>query len=282
MDDLVNLPESVGGVNAENGSIGSHIAIDAIKIGTQRGIPIIFGAAVHNIPPDSILTVDGNYGNVFLGTIPLQTNGDSGLITQTERETARSWLESRMQNLWRFVGSSTNLKEQVADVKQTINQQGYANLRSLKAREIMVFNAAIPEEIRQTYTIVRLDTQENLVRTIQPILTRIFAHRNHATIRTCHNPALSADGPWALVRNMGDFERFLTDEHYSVNYGGFREFLSHPQLTELLVGDIPIGKMENDPLIQHHHAAWTLSCTDNGEVKLQVRPTTPTSERMKR
>lgn len=241
MDDLVGLPARVAAIIAENGSIGSHIARIATKIGTTKGIPIVFGATIYNVSPDSKLTIDGNNGNVFLGTIPLLIYEHNGLLTETERSTALSWLGERMQNPWRFAGNSSEVQRYVVDVKQTLEKTEYADIRSLKAREIMVFNAAIPKEIRQTYTTITLDTPEALVRTIQPILTRIFASGNHSTIRTCHDPALPAGGPWALVRNMDDFRRFLIDDQYS-KYGGLQQFLSHPQLTELLVGDIPIGK----------------------------------------
>lgn len=276
LESFAQLPENVHAVLLEKAGVGSHLAREGTQLSSEKDLVVIFGVRLAGEYEGQVVTVDGNTGKVFAGEVPLaEAGGGESLLTSEEKKTAALWLTEKRENPWKFMVDNPDFEKYEQKIRESLKKADELGIRSLKAREITVFNAGIPEKIRQTYTVIKVDSPDKLIERIRPILTKIFASGHHATIRTCHNPALLANGPWALVRNMDNFEQFLVDDHYSPKYGGFRTFLANPQLTELLIGNIPVGKMEADPKIQYNHCAWTLSCLDNGKVILQVHAHNP-------
>jgi pyruvate,orthophosphate dikinase len=276
LETFAQLPPNVRVVLLEKAGVGSHLAREGTQLSSENNLIVVFGVRIDPKFEGKTITVDGSTGKVFEGVIE-RTSSDSqeSLVSQKERGIAVIWLRAKRENPWKFVAESQNLESYEKEIEEALRKAEEQNIRSLKAREIMAFNAAVPAEIRQTYTVIKVDSFDKLVEKIRPILTKIFAGGHHATIRTCHVPAMPANGPWALVRNMENFEQFLIDDNYSPKYGGFHKFLENPDLTEILVGNIPVGKMEAIPEIQYKHCAWTLSCTENGTVILQVHPHNP-------
>lgn len=273
LESFAQLPPNVKAVLLDKAGVGSHLAREGTKLSSERNVIVIFGVRIDSRYTGKTATVNGNSGKIYLGVIPyINQETSASLLSREERVTAQAWLSRKRENPWRFVTHTSDIEKYIKSIEKALKQIKEKNIRSLKAREITIFNSAFPKEIRQTYTVIKRDAEAKLVSKIRPILDDIFSHRHHATIRTCHDPALPANGPWALVRSQSDFKRFQVDDKYSEKYGGFRKFLSNSELSELLVGDIPIGKMEKDSAVQYLHSAWTLSCTENGIIILQVHP----------
>jgi len=280
LESFAQLPANVSAVLLENAGIGSHLAREGTQLSSERNLIVVFGLPVNAEYEGQVVTVDGNTGKLFEGVIPVaEADAQTSLLSPMEFQMAQEWLQAKRDNPWRFIKDNPNIAYHAEQILEQLNLADEQKIKSVKAREITAFNAAIPQEIRQTYTVVKVDTPDRLIEKLRPILEEVFAAGNHATIRTCHDPALPANGPWALVRNMENFEQFLIDDHYSPKYGGFRKFLDNAELkvelTELLVGNIPVGKMEAIPEVQYQHSAWTLSCTENGLIVLQVHPHNP-------
>ncbi|MFZ5845029.1 MAG: PEP/pyruvate-binding domain-containing protein [Patescibacteria group bacterium] len=270
MEDLTRLPENIVGIVAENGSIGSHIARVATRVGT-RGMPIIFGAEIPERPTNgTIITLDGTTGEVFYGSIPLVTNGNNLLLTEEERATAQAWLDSRCANPWRFAGVEAGIEALTTFAQDTLTW-ARMDFSSLKAHATHVINGLIPAEIRMDYTIIKATDRQNL----QTLLKNIIRRGSHATVRTCYTPDRRGRAPWALITSGEDIADFLENFTYGRNdsrYGGYPRWLAEPDLTEILVGEIPKDKLNPDPAIQHQHCAWTLTATEAGDILLQVRP----------
>lgn len=270
MEDLTQLPENVVGIVAENGSIGSHIARVATRVGA-KGIPIVFGADTETIVLGSEITVNGNTGDVFKGKIPLLTNGNSALLTETERIVAQNWLDTRCHNPWRFAGDEEGIEALTLFAQEALTH-ARQEFSSPKAHAALVINKLIPAEIRMDYTIVKPDVFALLG---EDTINEILASGAHATVRTCYTPDRRGRAPWVLLTKPEELQQFLTNPNYPLKYGGLRRWMRDPELTELLIGRIPLDKLSSDPAIQRQHCAWTLTCTDAGDILLQVRPFSP-------
>ncbi len=270
MEDLTQLPENVVGIVAENGSIGSHIARVATRVGA-KGIPIVFGADTETIVLGSEITVNGNTGDVFKGKIPLLSNGNGTLLTETERVIVQDWLDTRCHNPWRFAAD-----EEGVEALTLLAQEAFSRARqefsSPKAHATSVINKLIPTEIRMDYTIVKPDVFALLG---EDTIKEILASGAHATVRTCYTPDRRGHAPWVLLTKPEEVRQFLTNPNYPLKYGGLRRWARDPELTELLIGRIPLDKLSSAPAIQRQHCAWTLTCTDAGDILLQVRPFSP-------
>ena len=272
-----NLPPPVAAVLQDTGGIGSHFAKEGMLLTQERPIPIVFSATVDRNYSGQQVTVDANSGDgnrarVYLGDIPYAQKTQLPTLHSDERQTAEEWLTQKETNPWRFLSSLKGIEEYKRAAARALEQIKKGGFQSQKAREYIVYNNVIPPKIRQQYDVYRRDTPDSMAYTIESRLSQIFKHGNHATIRTCHTPARPAGGPWVLIRSFEDFQQFLVDPHFS-KYGGLQELLN-PDLTELLVGEIPPGKMDDDNQeIQNQYAAWTLSCLGNsGLVVFQVFP----------
>lgn len=270
MEDLTQLPENVVGIVAENGSIGSHIARVATRVGA-KGIPIVFGADTETIVLGSEITINGNTGDVFKGKIPLLTNGNSALLTETERSRAQNWLDARCRNPWRFAGDEEGIGALTLFAQEALTH-ARQEFSSPKAHAVLVINKLIPAEIRMDYTIVKPDV---FALPGEDTINKILASGSHTTVRTCYTPDRQGRAPWVLLTKPEEVHQFLTNPNYPLKYGGLQRWLKDPELTELLIGKIPLDKLSSDPAIARQHCAWTLTCTDAGDILLQVRPFSP-------
>lgn len=269
--DSIDLPKNVTAILVANGSIGSHMARTATVLANKQDVVILFGIHLEKLETGDRVTVDSHSSGVFSGDIPRLINGSRGALTPDEEILLRAWLDEYKQNPWRFLVSEDIYGEYRVLAHEAI-ASAKENFQSLKAREYAVFNNLIPEEIRMDYTTARPHEKDR----IRQLLTTILSDPKYeSTIRTCHDPDLPAGGPWARLTTLGDIDRFFSDPSYS-KYGGYKEFLAsrNGELTELLIGAIPKGKMSPDEAIRHQHCAWTLSCTPD-KIVLQVRPFSP-------
>lgn len=259
--------KNIVGVVAGNGGIGSHIA----RVGTRVGeyMPIIFSAKTTPISPGELLTVDGGTGEVFRGLVPRVQNGKATLLTEEEYKHIRLWYEMRIANPWRYVTTKKGIDvfEQQA---QEARDRGMTRYQSPKAQVQEVINTLIPEDIRMGYTVVKAKEQERTRR----LLKEILARGNHATLRTCYTPDRQGKAPWTLFTNNPVVDRFFDDPAFEAKYGGYLAWKEDPELTELLVGEIPKDKLSEDLALQAQHASWTVTCTELGDVIMQVRPHT--------
>lgn len=265
MDDLTLLPDNVVGVVAENGSIGSHIARVATRIGA-KGIPIIFGAKIEVISSDNQITINGATGEVFRGVIPTQTSGSRTLLVAAERAEAQAWLNAHCRNPWRFSTHEEGVEAFTLLAQEALHasRQEFA---SPKAHAAMVINQLIPAEMRMDYKIIKPNTFANMG---DLLIAEVLKSGDHATVRSCYTPDRRGRTPWFLFTQLGDVQKFFDD-----SLTGFRRWIEDPELTEMLVGKIPKDKLSPDPAIQQQHCAWTLTCTEMGDIILQVRPGSP-------
>lgn len=269
--DSIDLPTNVTAILVTNGSIGSHIARTATVLANKQDVVILFGIHLEKLEPGDRITVDSHSGSVFRGDIPRLVNGSRGALTPDEETLVRSWMDEYKQNPWRFLVSE-DIYEQYRVLAHEAIGSAREQFLSLKAREYAVFNSLIPKKIRMEYATVKPHEEGR----IRQLLTTILSDPKYeSTIRTCHDPDLPAGGPWARLTSLSDIDRFFSDSSYS-KYGGYKEFLAsgNGELTELLIGAIPKGKMSPDETIRHQHCAWTLSSTPD-EIVLQARPFSP-------
>jgi len=274
MTDFSKLPSNVRALLQLKGGIGSHAAKGAIAATRERSIPVVFGVAIdpNQMSETNKVTVDasGNIAKVFLGDIPYLQRSQMPFLSVQERRYAKKLRREKTKNPWAYL-SSLNGYPEYQYIAQQASSKAQTTVLSEKAREYVIANAVLPPEIRQPYSIIKRDTPNAMAQYIRPLLDEIFANGNHATLRTCHNPRRPANGPWVLLRDLDDFNRFRLDRSFS-KYGNFDNFLD-PDLTELLLGEIPPGKMEDqDKEVQYHFGAWILSALPNGLVILQVYP----------
>ncbi len=258
---------NIVGLVAGNGGIGSHIA----RVGTKVGeyIPIIFGAEPQALQKNQDITIDGSTGEVFRGTIPRLQNGINKLLTGGESDLANQWYTAKLRNPWRYTTSEESINA-FSDLAREAIDQSNTLYQSPKARTQHVINTLIPEEIRSPYTVVHpYDTGRMLE------LTReILARGNHVTIRTCFSPDQRGKAPWIMLTSETQAEEFFTNPNFPWKYGGYQTWIAHPTLTEILVGEVPQNKMNEDSIIQQEFASWTVTCTELGEIIMQVRPHT--------
>lgn len=267
--DFIQLPDTLVGLAADNGSLGSHISRMAAHTGYTRNIPIIFGVKkTRDAAPGEFLTIDGSTGEVFAGNISRLASG-SHMITPQERTTIEEWLKKQLENPWAYAteGDDINALTQLA---QNALKQAQENFVSPKAHEITVLREMMDQNICIAYTPLK-SYDAGSVRTL---LTEILETGDDATVRTCHNPPWPGGGPWVLLTNNVDIDRFFQDPAYSPKHGGYPLWITHPNLTEVIVGRIPKDKLNPNPAIQREHCTWTLTCTDT-EIVLQIRPFSP-------
>lgn len=258
---------NVVGLVAGNGGIGSHIA----RVGTRVGehIPIIFGANIKVLQTTQNITIDGSTGEVFKGTIPRLQNGINKLFTGGEYDLANQWYIARSRNPWRYTTSEESINE-FSDLAREAIDQSNTLYRSTKARTQHFINTLIPEEIRSPYTVVHPHDTGRMLELTREILAR----GNHTTLRSCFSPDLRGKAPWVMFTTEKEADEFFTNPNFPWKYGGYQSWIADPTLTEILVGEVPQNKMNEDPIIQHEFASWTVTCTELGEIIMQVRPHT--------
>ncbi len=269
LTDLMNrrIYPNVIGVVAGNGGIGSHIARVATRLGDH--MPIVFGTETQHIEVHNVLTIDGSSGEVFAGLIPRQTDGRSQLLTPEEHAEIRRWHEARMNNPWAYVTSEERLEDFRA-IAQQAHEHAAQTYQSPKARVQEVINALIPMEIRSNYT----PFKPSEIHRMKELIAGILAKGNHVTLRTCYNPDRQGKTPWVMLTSMEQTDSFFSDPSFDWKYGGYSSWHTDPELTEILLGEIPSNKMNEDPVIQYNFASWTVTCTERGDIILQIRPHT--------
>lgn len=269
MTELMNHDKhkNIMGVVTGNGGLGSHIA----RVGTRVGqhMPIIFGAETTSIAGAELLTVDGGTGEVFRGLIPRVQNGKSKLLTPVEFELVHAWHEARISNPWRYVTNEQGI-DAFERQAQEAKDRGITLYQSPKGQVQEVINALLPRDIRIQYAIFKVSEQEEMRTLLKDILTL----GNDATVRTCYNPDRQGKAPWVLFTNESQVDQFFDNPVFTSTYGGYQTWIEDPMLTELLVGNIPKNKLSEDPDLLSQHASWTVTCTELGDVIMQVRPHT--------
>lgn len=254
-------------VVAGNAGIGSHIARLATKVGERMSI--IFGSDTRNIIEGEEVTVDGTTGEVFRGLIPRASKTSNHILTAKELLEARSWYREKISNPWQFVTDEDGIAEYIARGK-TAFKEAKKDFRSTKAQTQAVINALIPEDIRVNYSILKPDQIEK----IRLLAESILKKGNHVTIRSCYYPDQQYL-PWVFIARPSQIDEFLSNPEYPGKYGGYPKWITNPNLTEVLVGSNPKDKLNPDPAISREHGSWTLTCSDQGEVILQIDPYTP-------
>lgn len=262
-----NLYGNIVGLVAGNGGIGSHISREGTKVGVH--MPIIFGADTQVLQKNQDITIDGSTGEVFQGIIPRLQNGINKLLTGDEYDLANQWYSARLRNPWRYTTSEEGINEFTILGQEAINQ-GNELYQSPKTRAQHIINTLIPAEIRSPYTIVSAGDTDRMIGVAREILAR----GNHVTIRTCFSPDQRGKSPWVMLTSETQAEEFLINPDYPWKYGGYATWRTDPSLTEVLIGEIPQNKMSEDLIIQHEFASWTVTCTELGEIIMQVRPHT--------
>lgn len=258
---------NIVGLVAGNGGIGSHIA----RVGTRVGehIPIIFGANTKMVSSAQEITIDGGTAEIFKGLIPRLQNGRNKLLTGSEYDRALEWFKAKLRNPWRYVTSELGIDELVDHTREAIHQSN-SLYESTKARAQHMINTLIPDEIRLPYTIVPASDTEQMMYLTKHILSR----GNHVTLRTCFSPDPRGKAPWVMLTSETQATEFFTNPDFPWKYGGYSAWQTDPSLTEILVGEIPQNKMNEDPIVQYDFASWTVTCTELGEIIMQVRPHT--------
>lgn len=271
MEDLMD-PGKYGHISAliaGNGGIGSHISRIANEIGTR--MPIVFGADTTGMTEDTLVTVDGNTGEVFDGRVPrVKDSGTTSILSKEECAEAKSWLQRRLENPWRFTTSEDGIDEYI-NVASAAYEKARQDFQSPKARVQAVINALVPPEIRVNYTIAKPDD----IQGIKARANKILASGKHVTVRTCFNPDPKGKAPWVFFTDPSQIDDFFTNPDYPGKYGGYPRWLTEPALTEVLVGANPKDKLSENEYIRRQHGAWTLTCNKIGRVVLQIQPYTP-------
>lgn len=260
--------EHIVGLVAGNGGIGSHIA----RVGTRVGehMPIIFGANTKALRNIQEITIDGGTAEIFNGLVPRLQNGRNKLLTGTEYDTAIRWFTEKLRNPWRYVTTESDVYELIGLTRDAIKESNRL-YRSTKARAQHMINALIPTEIRSPYTVV---PSTDTVRMLQ-LSKDIFSRGNHVTIRSCFSPDQRGKAPWVMLTSDAEIQDFLTNPNFLWKYGGYQTWTADPTLTEVLLCEVPKNKMSEDPAIRDQFASWTVTCTELGEIIMQVRPHTP-------
>ena len=254
-------------VIAGNAGIGSHIARIATGVGER--MPIIFGANLKKIHERNLITVDGTVGQVYRGIIPRDTDKSNGILSSRELSIARSWYKEREKNPWRFVTTEEGVMSKVKK-GESAYMKAKREFRSAKAQTQAVINALIPSDIRVNYSIFKPDQTEQ----IKTLAERILREGKHVTIRSCYFPD-QRFLPWVFITDPSQIDIFFSRPDYPSKYGGYPKWTQNEFLTEVLVGANPKDKMSEDKAIRFEHGSWTLTCSEQGQIILQIDPHTP-------
>jgi hypothetical protein len=238
-------------------------------------MPVVFGAQLDGLHQNEQLTVDGTNGRIFSGVINRAKQQGSSLLSAGEIALVREWYAERSKNPWRYVtedGNGTAYRTSAAEALQNARRMFGAH----KAHEYAVFNSLIPIELRLDYQIIHVDrvNKPAFAFGVSKIVENLLAHGNDVTIRTCHQPPLPGGGPYLVITSQDDLTRAFTDPTFS-KYGNFHTLLQNGSIEDILVCEIPKGKLSKDKAIMQQHCSWTVSCTSGGQVVVQVHPYSP-------
>lgn len=266
--DLAQLPPNVVALVAGNGGAGSHIGVQASLL----DIPVVFAVAVERFEGLNMVTVDGNAGEIFSGVIPIQTDGVGKILTADERAIVERWYRERIQNPWRFAGPEPPA-ELYDKAQQALDRAKAAGLTGPKTLEYAVLYALVPANICMPYETISIKSKDLLAiaaagKRISERLRNSITATTDATIRTCLRQRGQGTAPWWYLTNEEDIQSLFTDPTFSARYGNLPGWLGDENLSEVLVGTVPKGKL--DPEIQKQECAWALSCGETGEVTLQI------------
>lgn len=269
--DLHTLPANVKGVFTHGGGIGSHSG----RIAARMDKPIIFDGHIRQlIQPGDVVTLNGTTGEVFRGIIPVAKAPGSSLLTPEQVETAQLWNTKRSENPWLFTippDSEPAIKEILEAASKPL--RAINRVKSRKAKVEVGFTSLIPTEIRMQYDVMKKDNAVG----IKTLVKEILAAGRDATLRTGYDPDTEGgNGPWVSLTNRSEVEEFFTNPDYPKSkYLGYLTWVANPALSEIFVGQVPKDKLSADPAIIHEHCAWTLSCTTNNMLILQIHPHDP-------
>lgn len=268
--DLVTLPPQVIGLATRRGGIASHIG----RIAARISIPVIFDIKFDEPPKtNEVVTLNGTTGELLRGIIPVAQNMGSSLLSEIQLAMARRWDLERERNPWKLLVSPTN-ESTIDQIGKTIAEAltTHKNLQSQKAKIEVAFATAIPTEIRMQYKVKQLDDIDGIKRRVREILESGY----DATLRTGHYPDLPGGrGPWVNLQTPEAVDEFFTNSQYPSKYGGFEVWRENPTLTEIIIGQVPKDKLSVDPTIKKQHCVWTVSCTPDNELIIQIHPHSP-------
>lgn len=267
--DLAQLPPNVVALVAGNGGAGSHIGVQASLL----DIPVVFAVAQEKFEGLDMVTVDGNAREIFRGVIPIQTDGAGKILTADERTIVERWHKERAQNPWRFAGPEPPTKP-YDTARQALDQAKAAGLTGPKALEYAILYALVPATICIPYETISIKDKDPIavtaaVERIKERLRNSITASTDATIRTCLRQRGQGTAPWWYLTKEEDVDSLFTDPEFSTKYGNLTRWREDENLSEVLVGTVPKGKL--DPEIQKQECAWALSCGETGEVTLQIK-----------
>lgn len=263
---LEKKTDNIMGFVSDKGSIGSHISRRETEFDDQ-GVVVINGIKIPATilkDKDAVITLNGETGEVFNREIKVSTN--TGPLTQLERQQVLRWQRERRDNPWLFVMPQKNIQSSI-DHASDLLHAAKRTIRSPKGRVIQVSDALLPQEIRMKYQVFPIGVNK---KKLLDLGNEILESGFDLSIRSC--PLIDEEGkgksPYAYITSKEELKKFI----YSFD-GLFKwKMLKHPQLTEIVLGRIPKGKL--DETLCDEHCAWTLSCTHDSVI-LNVVPFTP-------
>lgn len=272
------LPKNIVGVVADNGGIGSHIGRHLELRSRDQPMTVVFNLNLKDISSGTLVTLDGDNTQAFRGTIDKSPSETVQELDPGQIAMIQQMIQLRRENPWFFLWLLVYHElESIWDkVEQTTQEIDRLGITSMKAKETLLCQNVLPFPSEKCW-VVKPDDQGTVKQMIREILQR----GNDASVRTCHDPPLATGGPWALITNKEQLELLFSEQKYKAYGHSEKQFpplkelvkdIDKHRLTELLVSEIPKGKLDPDPQIKRQHCAWTLSCNSDGEVILQVAP----------
>ena len=271
LDNINDLPaDRLTAILTSLGSPASHIARHAEKLGSIGHIPIIFAIPpeiLDNLSDGTEVTIDAstNVVKIYKGTVDKAKEKNAYGLSSTELRVLKDILKISRENEWRNLTTDEQKFFKYKEIATEARQKAKLLFRSEKAIQEYVKNALLPSEICESYSIAK----PNDINNIKALLLAGINQGNDVSIRTCHEPELPGKNPYRIFTNVQEVRSFFADNSY---YDLIAPISGH-QVTEVLVGSFPKGKLEEEQ--KNLHAAWTISVKDN-IISLVVNPHTPT------
>lgn len=261
--ELTTIPPNVKGIILRLGSAGSHIA--QLLRSFRGGIPAISGFAVGSLQFGDEVTLDAGEGQVFAGEIPLakEISLPHDLLTFLKK-----CQESLRQNPWLAACYPVEKKYARESWEKRIEgelEEIHQRWRSPKAQTVALMRALIPEEFRMNYLVFKPWETPAMKRVLEEILKK----GDEASVRACHSPPRLAQAPWQRISQKEEVKAFFQKDDFGGKYGGYPRWFSDTDLTEILIGQFPRGKL--DPQLAPEHCVFTVSCQEGGVI-IQIYP----------
>jgi len=270
LNNINDLPAKIlAAVLTSLGSPASHLARHAEKLGSTGNIPIAFAIppeVLNNLPDGTSVTVDASTPDVsiFLGTVLRAKIKNANNLSLAELRFFNNVLKISRENEWRrLTEENTFIKYKKIATKAL--QEAQLLFKSEKAIQEYVKNILFPSKICEQYNIAKPDDIDE----IKNLLLSGINQGNDVSIRTCHKPELPGKNPYKIFSTGQEIESFF----YDSSYQNLISPVTDHQVTEVLIGSFPKGKLDEEQ--KNLHAAWTYSVKDN-TISLIVNPHTPT------